>query len=377
MTIDPIHAGAARSTSWEIFEAGYGKEVGWRASLGLIALATDRVGPVDFEDYVADIAGVATFTTRVPFPPVATPQTLAELGRHIEAAARLLVPGSRLDVVGLSCTSGTVAVGLERVRAAIQAGAARATAWEIFEAKYGKEVGWRASLGLIALATDRVGPVDFEDYVADIAGVATFMTRVPFPPVATPQTLAELGGHIEAAARLLVPGSRLDAIGLSCTSGTVAVGLERVRAAIQAARPGIPVTTPIDAGLAALRALGCRRISILAPYLIATADLIAGYFEANGIEVLRKATCVLDGDPQMNRVSGECLTEAGQRFIDPAADALFISCTGLRTRGMVETLERSLGKPVVTSNQALAWASLRAGGVRDALPDRGILFRTS
>jgi maleate isomerase len=259
----------------------------------------------------------------------------------------------------------------------IRSDAAKPSSWEIFVAKFGEEVGWRASLGLIALATDRVGPVDFEDYAAGIEGVATFTTRVPFPSRATPQTLAELGRHLEAAARLLVPGSRLDAVGLSCTSGTVAVGLERVRAAIQAARPGIPVATPIDAGLAALRALGCRRISVLAPYLIATADLIAGYFEANGIEVLRKATCALEGDPQMNRVSAACLAEAGRRFIDPAADALFISCTGLRTRGMVETLERSLGKPVVTSNQALAWASLRAGGVRDTLPDRGILFRTS
>lgn len=255
--------------------------------------------------------------------------------------------------------------------------AAKESTWEIFEPEFGKELGWRASLGLIALATDRVGPLDFDDYVAGIEGVATFMTRVPFPPLATPQTLAELGRHIEAAARLLVPGSRLDVIGLSCTSGTVAVGLERVRAAIQAVRPGIPVTTPIDAGLAALRALGCARISVLAPYLVATADLIAGYFEANGIEVLRKATCALDGDPEMNWLSAACLSEAGRRFFNPAADALFISCTGLRTRGLVKPLERCLGKPVVTSNQALAWASLRAAGVRDALPDRGILFRTS
>jgi maleate isomerase len=253
--------------------------------------------------------------------------------------------------------------------------AAAAPSWERFEAGFGEEVGHRASLGLIALATDRVGPTDFQDYVAGLEGVATFSTRVPFPPKATPQTLAELGGHIEAAARLLVPGSRLDVVGLSCTSGTVAIGLERVRAAIQKARPGIPVTTPMDGGLAALRALGCARISVVAPYLVATADLIAGYFEANGIQVLRKATCALDGDPEMNRVSAACLIEAGERFFDPAGDALFISCTGLRTRGMVEALEKKLGKPVVTSNQALAWASLRAAGVRDALPDRGMLFR--
>jgi maleate cis-trans isomerase len=41
---------------------------------------------------------------------------------------------------------------------------------------------------------------------------------------------------------------------------------------------------------------------------------------------------------------------------------------------MVEALARVLCKPVVASNQAFAWASLRAAGVRDALPDRGMLF---
>jgi hypothetical protein len=38
-----------------------------------------------------------------------------------------------------------------------------AEALEIFEAKYGEEVGYHASLGLVARTTDRVGPTDFED----------------------------------------------------------------------------------------------------------------------------------------------------------------------------------------------------------------------
>jgi len=45
----------------------------------------------------------------------------------------------------------------------LTAAAAPATAWEIFETKYGEEVGYHASLGLIAHATDQVGPTDFQD----------------------------------------------------------------------------------------------------------------------------------------------------------------------------------------------------------------------
>jgi maleate isomerase len=43
-------------------------------------------------------------------------------------------------------------------------------------------------------------------------------------------------------------------------------------------------------------------------------------------------------------------------------DALFISCTALRTAPIVARLEAALGLPVVTSNQALTWNMLRTGG---------------
>jgi maleate isomerase len=161
----------------------------------------------------------------------------------------------------------------------------------------------------------------------------------------------------------------------SCTSGTVAVGLDAVRKAIHAVRPGIPVITPVGDGAAALKALGCKRISFLCPYRFETGDLVTGYLRDNGIEITRQATFVLDGDPDMNRLSAEALIEAGRRVFDPASDGLFLSCTGLYSYPVVEKLEQAIGKPVVSSNQALAWASLRAAKIDDRLEGRGMLFR--
>ena len=246
--------------------------------------------------------------------------------------------------------------------------------WERLEPRYGEEIGARSSLGLIALATDRAGALDFEEFVRPAAGVSTFTTRLPMDCVATPETLAAMGPHIEDAARLLVPGSRLDLVAFSCTSGTVAIGPERVRDAIRRARPGIHVTTPIEAGAEGLGKLGCRRISLLVPYLVETAELISGYFERRGVEIIRRATFDLEGDPDMNRVSADCLIDAGRRVFDPSSDGLFISCTGLLTSPVVAALEQRIGKPVVTSNQALAWHSLRLTGVDDRLENRGSLF---
>jgi maleate isomerase len=245
--------------------------------------------------------------------------------------------------------------------------------WDRLQPQFGEEIGQRASIGLLALSTDRAGAFDTEEFLR-AKGVAMFSTRIPMAPVATPETLAAMAVHLSDATRLLVPGSRLDVVGFSCTSGTVAIGIARVHEAIRAARPEVRVTTPIEAGYEALRRLGAERITLVAPYLVTTADLVSGFFEQKGIEILRRATFELDGDPDMNRLSPEVLIEATIATDTRDSQAVFISCTGLRTAPIISVLEQRLGKPVVTSNQALAWHALRLAGITDRLEARGLLF---
>lgn len=249
--------------------------------------------------------------------------------------------------------------------------------WSRLPAEFSADGEAGLSVGMIALATDRVGVRDFERFLAPVDGVRVFTSRVPIAEVVTPASLAAMREHLAEAAARLVPGSPLDALAFSCTSGTVAIGIDEVRAAVAGARPGVPVHTPIEAGAKALDALGTRRIALLAPYLEPAGDLIAGFFEGQGIEVLSRATFALDGDRQMNRVTTECLIEAGRQCLaaTPEAQALFISCTGLATANVVEAIEAATDKPVVTSNQALAWDVLRGCGNASKLQGRGRLFR--
>jgi maleate isomerase len=248
--------------------------------------------------------------------------------------------------------------------------------WPRLVPEFGTGPGRRASIGLLALATDRVGALDTEDFLP-VEGVAVFSTRVPMSPVATPESLRAMGDHLEEATRLLVPGSKLDVVGFSCTSGTIAIGEDKVREAICAACPTSHVTTPIRAGITALRRLGARRISLLVPYLVPTAQLVCDFFEDGGFTIERRATFDLRGDPEMNLLSPEALISGAMQIDTEESDAVFISCTGLQTRNVVAEAERRLGKPVVTSNQALAWHSLRLAKVEDRLPDRGSLFELS
>ncbi|SMH53840.1 hypothetical protein [Maritimibacter sp. HL-12] len=232
----------------------------------------------------------------------------------------------------------------------------------------------RAALGFIALATDRTTLRDFLDFTAGAEGVDTHPTRIAFSDTVSPETLIEMADGLEASARLLVPGQPLGSISYACTSGTIAIGEARVAAEIGKARPGVPVITPIGAARAALDRFGARRISLLMPYMMETARMVAGVFADAGYELDRVATFDLAGDPEMNRMSPEAIIAAAREVCADESEALFISCTGMRTRPVIAALEAALGRPVLTSNQVMAWGALRAAGIDDRLPGQGRLF---
>ena len=59
------------------------------------------------------------------------------------------------------------------------------------------------------------------------------------------------------------------------------------------------------------------------------------------------------------------------------SDACLITCTDFPTLPVHEGLEKKLGVPVVSSNQATLWAALRRAGIGDKIPRLGALFQRS
>ena len=58
----------------------------------------------------------------------------------------------------------------------------------------------------------------------------------------------------------------------------------------------------------------------------------------------------------------------------PEADAIFLSCGGIRALEVVEEIEQLTGKPVITSNQAQMWSCLRRARIKDQLSGFGQIF---
>ena len=137
---------------------------------------------------------------------------------------------------------------------------------------------------------------------------------------------------------------------------------------------GKPSMTTSEALICAFRTLGARRLVLITPYIKATNEREIAFLKYHGIEVLRDAGMdIADGGLMPSVEPGEWYryTLAHQH---PDADAYFLSCTAIRAAPVIAALERDLGKPVVTSNQAMAWHALRRSGVRDQIPGFGRLL---
>jgi len=228
-------------------------------------------------------------------------------------------------------------------------------------------------IGLVLLSTDATTEVDFARLVTDDR-VRVHGNRITFENPTTPESLAATGPRLRAAVADLLPGSGFSAVYFSCTSATAVLGEAGVAAAVQAAKPGTPVVTPVSAVRAALRALGARRISVLAPYSSAVTARTIASFAAAGFMIDRVTAWGLDDDREMGRILPEVILEEAVEAVDPASDALFVSCTALRAAEVAAAIEARIDRPVVTSNQAAAWVCRAHAGLDKAPPEAGRLF---
>lgn len=235
--------------------------------------------------------------------------------------------------------------------------------------------GARARIGAIVLATDHTMEAEWRDMLA-IEGVAFYVARIWNDAQITPDTLAALGKEIAPATRLILPNDeRLDSVAFGCTSGAMVLGDEYVEREVRHHRPGIPVTSPMLAGIEALKALGLRRVALLTPYMQAINDRMRAHVEARGIEVPALGSFNNPDDLVAATISPDTLLEAATRLgRAKEVDGVFISCSSFRAAGIIERLEQATGKPATASNHAMAWHALRLAGFRDPVRGWGRLF---
>ena len=235
--------------------------------------------------------------------------------------------------------------------------------------------GWIAKIGLIVPSTNTVNEAEWARMLPP--GISVHTARVLLMGKASRESFEAMAGLVEKAARELAT-AEVDLIAYGCTSGSFLCPSDEIRGTISKIA-ACPAVTTSDAVVAALRALGATRIALATPYLDIVTREEVDFLGREGFEVLAWHGLRL-GKTQakrrsINRVPAD-VTLRLARFVDrrPEADAIFLSCTALPTIAVVAALEEELGKPVVTSNQATLWHSLRSLGIGARIAGFGALL---
>ncbi|WP_159718807.1 maleate cis-trans isomerase family protein [Geminicoccus flavidas] len=233
----------------------------------------------------------------------------------------------------------------------------------------------RARIGLVVLSCDQTIEYEWRGILAGLPGVGLFHARIAVDPIITPDSLRAMEPMIRPTTELLLPGHRFDAVAFGCTSAAMVLGEERVIALMDEAKPEARATTPITAARIAMTALGARRIALLTPYRADVNLGIIRYLEARGLEVPVFGSFNEPDDGKVGQMTVGSIRQAVCALgREPGADAVFVSCTSIRLAAEAAAIEAELGKPVTSSNHAMAWHALRLAGVADPQPAFGRLF---
>jgi len=202
-------------------------------------------------------------------------------------------------------------------------------------------------------------------------GVRFHVTRMPFRGTSLHDDRALLQ-DLEAHAQLLAD-ARVDLIAVNCTAATMLAGPEAVNARVTGAT-GIPSVTTIEAVLAALAATRMRRLLLLTPYPAEVVEEEIAYLQARGHEVVAAAGTPCATPWEQGNLQPESWIALARQLADREADGLLLSCAGVPVAGVLARMETILGRPVVTSNQALLWRCLRLLGVNQPQTGFGALL---
>jgi arylmalonate decarboxylase len=127
---------------------------------------------------------------------------------------------------------------------------------------------------------------------------------------------------------------------------------------------GLPAITMSTAVVMGLRAVAARRIAVATAYNETVNARLAAFLKENDLDPLLVEGLNIEDIAKVETVSPETLVAFGAHVAAraPDADALLLSCGGLKTLDVLEPLEDKAGLPVISSTHAY-WAGMRLLGV--------------
>ena len=211
-----------------------------------------------------------------------------------------------------------------------------------------------ARVGLIIPSVNRLSEPQFVHFAPLGLGIHVTRARIAGK---WRKPVAELAPIIAEAAGALAD-SGPDLIVYHCTDSSMREGLEGERHIIDIVRceAGIEAVSTSALVVEALNALGIEKLVIISPYQ--DNDVIIAYLQSCEFTVIHDVALRLPGHESSVATPERWMRTTLDNARDEA-DGYFLSCTNTTQIEAIEELEAALGRPVVTSNQAVLWGAVK------------------
>jgi maleate isomerase len=197
----------------------------------------------------------------------------------------------------------------------------------------------------------------------------------------TPEELKAMDADSGRCAAELVD-ARVDVLGYACLVAIMSMGKgyhrqseERLHEITVREGHPTPVVTSAGALVAGLKALGAKRVSLVAPYLKALTGMVKEYIEAEGIQVADSISLEIADNLEVGRQDPLALVRIYRDLDTKGIDALVLSsCVQLPSLAAVPVVEQECGLPVVSASICTTHQMLRRLGLKTCVPGAGALL---
>ncbi|KPH05065.1 Asp/Glu racemase [Rhizobium acidisoli] len=197
----------------------------------------------------------------------------------------------------------------------------------------------------------------------------------------TKEELAAMDADSDRCA-LELSDARVDVMGYACLVAIMAMGLGYHRQS-QARLHGItvangnpaPVVTSAGALVDGLKAIGAKRIALVAPYMKPLTELVVSYIRNEGIEVSDWRALEIPDNLAVAAHDPMNLPEIVKGMKTDDVDVVVVSaCVQMPSLPAVSMVEAMTGKPVLTAAIATTWQMLQALDLNRRVPGGGTLL---
>jgi maleate isomerase len=176
--------------------------------------------------------------------------------------------------------------------------------------------------------------------------------------------------------------ARVDVLGYACLVAIMSMGKGYHRDSearlheitVKEGHP-TPVVTSAGALVAGLKALGAKRVSLIAPYLKPLTCLVVDYVETEGITVVDHISLEIPDNVEVGRRDPMALLNIYRDLKLSEIDALVLSsCVQMPSLAAISIVEDQCGLPVVSASICTTHQMLQRLGLKTYVPNAGTLL---